>query len=208
MMHRAPRLAERSMCRVPCSNYGSVRLGRSVRSHRCQRRGEERSVAGSQAEEPPNQRTRRNNVAVAVAGRPPHRFIRSLRQRVLIQMGYYSGGRIKEDLDGFRYSLDARGIVLLSSSLLLSSSASFPPFRMARGQPMDLAAADRAAGFTRRCLSAEMSGVLEPLSRLPPLDTPSGGPIAFPRILDEPRQSLGLQQIWMLRCGGYLVACD
>lgn len=131
-MHRAPRLAERSMCRVPCSNYGSVRLGLSVGAHRCQRRGEERSVAGSQAEEPPNQRTRRNNVVVAVAGRPPHRSIRSLRQRVLIQVGYYSGGRVKEDVDGFRYSLDARGILLLSSSsLLLSSSASFPPFRMA-----------------------------------------------------------------------------
>lgn len=57
MMHRAPRLAERSMCGVPRSNYGSVRLGLSVGAHRCQRRGEERSVAGSQAEEPPNHLT-------------------------------------------------------------------------------------------------------------------------------------------------------
>lgn len=125
-MHCAPREAERSMCSAAVLQLW-LSAARAVRGSASL--WADSSVAGSPAEEAPNQGTRRNFVIVAaVAGRPPYRFIRSLRQRFLIQMGNYSGGRFKkEDLHGFPHSLNARGILLLSSPLF-TSLASVPTF--------------------------------------------------------------------------------
>lgn len=127
-MHCAPRSAERSMCSAAVLQLwlSAARAVGGSASLRAESR-----VAGSPAEEAPNQGTGNFSVAAAGAGRPPRRSIRSLRQRFLIQMGYNSGGRAnKEDLHCFPYSLDARGILLLSASLF-SPLASVPTFATA-----------------------------------------------------------------------------